>query len=230
MPGKYSVKLVGTGAALLMVGSIAIGLGLRAKRSQSIAPAPPASAQALGAAPNHKPTLEELKELVARVHPGMDVADALVEEERAIDLNKLPLPERKERIARDIARYENESRDRNWAASTEERLTIDFAMVSAESVFKLRDVQCKSSTCIATIGWATPDIAQAAYEAVVSTPVGLGCRLQMLPPETGAVQGLAFLDCADQRRQNQQAVPMIAEVSGPIPMRPEGSTASHSGP
>jgi hypothetical protein len=216
--------------ALLIVGALAIGLGLRAKRGGTITPAPLPSAHALSEAPNHKPTLEELKELVAKVHPGMDVADALEQAERELDLNKLPLPERKERIARDIARYENEVRDRNWATSSEERLTMSFGMVAAESIFKLRDVQCKSSTCVATIGWATPDIGQAAYEAVVSTPIALGCRLQMLPPETGALQGLAFLDCADQRRQSEQAVPMVAEVSGPIPMRPEGSTASHSGP
>jgi hypothetical protein len=230
MRNKHSARFVGGSALLAVLGLVAAIFGLRAKRAHSVAPTLITSAQAHGETSTNKASLEELKALVARVHPGMDVAGALEEAERRIDLNSLPLVDRKERLARDIARYEGESRDRNWATSNEERLTTAFAIVSAESIFELRDVQCKTSTCLATIGWGTPEIGQAAYQAILSTPVALGCRLQMLPPDSGALEAVAFLDCAEQRRQSEEAVPMVAEVSGPIPMRPEGSTALHSGP
>jgi len=173
---------------------------------------------------------EELKALIRRSHPGMDLDDEIDEAIDEIDVTKLPLPERRARLERGIAAHRLEAWDSSWGAATEDRLTRDFAAVSEESPFALAKVECRTSTCVATLSFQGDDVGQDVYDTIVSRPIGLGCRLEMLPPEARARDAVVFLDCAKQRKADAKAVPMVASVKGAIPTREGPAAVMHSDP
>lgn len=161
----------------------------------------------------------ELKERIRRLHPGMDVDKELAEAEAAVIVTELPIAERKRRMEQGIAGHFREAWDGSWGSATENRLTTEFANLGYESGFDVARVQCRTSTCIVTVQWQGHDLAEAAYESIVSKPVGIGCRLEMLPPSSGAREAPIFLDCSKERKASAESVPMVATITGAIPTR-----------
>lgn len=180
------------------------------------------------ASPDSPVTLEQMKQMIAALHPGMDVDELLEASETAVDVTTLPLPERRERFLTGLATHSAASWDRGWAIPTEDRLSASFSRLSEELDFELADVDCKATTCVVTLRWAPQEMGPAVYEKIIATPVALGCRLEMLPPDRTESEARAFLDCGEQRERSAGAIPMAASVRGEIPGRPAGENALHS--
>jgi hypothetical protein len=157
----------------------------------------------------------EFKALVAQAHPGMDLSDELKQLEKTpVDFMKLPLPERREHFLQTLAAYSSETWDRHWARPLEDGLNEELKSIASESVFEVRNVECRSTKCLVTVAWPNVELAQAAYAAIVGTPLGLGCRLEILPPPDHALEAQALLDCSGQREASARAVPMVATFKG----------------
>jgi hypothetical protein len=172
----------------------------------------------------HGLSVEQLKELMARWHPGMEVPE---EVEVRIDVTKLPLPERRERMKRAIAAHLREAWDGDWAAVTEDRLSAEFAMLASVSAFEVHKAECRASSCLVTVQWLDEELGQDVYTSILSTPLGLGCRLEMLPPEQRERAATVYLDCARARKAAERAAPMVAMRNGAVPTIPPGSTGPH---
>jgi hypothetical protein len=232
MATKRSIALALAGTAFGVAGLIAAALGLIGNDRGK--PRADASSKSRGLEPTQKsePTghglsVEEFKKRLAALHPGMDIDEPV---EERIDVTKLPLPERKQRLERGIAAHALEPWDSAWGTATEERLTSDFTTVAEQSTFALRKVECRTSTCVVTLQWEDDETGRAAYDTIVSTPIGLGCRLEMLPPQTGAREAPAFFDCTALREASAKAAPMVASVTGAVPTRTTSSGETRPGP
>lgn len=164
----------------------------RAERSTSLRP---------------QPISDEMKALFAKLHPGMDVSELM---EPPVDVMKLSMPERRDRLDRGIAAYEDEARDEIWAPQHEARISTEFETLTEDSFFFLANVECRQTYCLATLGWEDAKDGPSVYDTVTSTPLGAGCLIEVLPPEEGAQEARVLMDCASQRKRAEGAVPMVA--------------------
>ena len=159
--------------------------------------------------------LEERKALLAKLHPGMDLGEVL--QQPPLDVMQLPMDERRERIVSGIEAFQVETRDEEWAQQHEARLVSEFSLLTEDAAFHLTQIECRQTLCLLTISWEDPTNGRSAYDKILSTPLGAGCRLEMVPPDEGAIEAQAVLDCADHRKLEAKSIPMVATVQGPIP-------------
>ena len=150
---------------------------------------------------------EEMKAAILRLHPGM-VAEEIFQEP-PLDVMQLSLEERQARIAKGLEEHELEGRDAEWAPRQETRLVREFSMLR-DSFIHLTQVECRSSLCAITVGWDDAQDGQAAYDTIVTTPLGTGCRLEMVPPAEDVTEAQILMDCAEVRSRPPDAVSMLA--------------------
>jgi hypothetical protein len=149
---------------------------------------------------------EKMKAAILSFHPGM-AADEVFQEP-PVDPMQLPLDERKERIEKGIEEHAREGRDDEWAPRQEARLVEEFSRLR-DGFIHPQKVECRSSLCVVTVGWDDAQSGQAAYENIVTTPLGTGCRLEMVPPVEDVTQAQILMDCTDVRSR-PPTVSMVA--------------------
>jgi hypothetical protein len=128
---------------------------------------------------------EKLKAAVLALHPGM-VAEEVFQEP-PVDPMQLSLEERKARIEKGLEEHAREGRDDEWAPQQESRLVEEFSRLR-DSFVHLTSAECRSSLCVVKVSWDDAEAGQAAYDTIVTTPLGTGCRLEMVPPAEDAIQ------------------------------------------
>jgi hypothetical protein len=236
MASSYRTKLV-LAVACVAVTGLALMLGIAGSKKSQRTPHGLAAAELAKAkqaaekqASDTKLPLSaaELKAAIARMHPGMEIPDEVLEE--AVDVNKLPLLERRERMRTALSAHQQERWDMEWATQKEEGLAQELEELSNVSPLQLAKIECRTTTCVATVSWVGAELGVAVEEALLSSPLGLGCKPQMLPPEVGHTEATVLFDCAKQRKASDGAVPMVATLSGPIPNHTETAPGSEPGP
>jgi hypothetical protein len=117
-----------------------------------------------------------------------------------------------------VRRAREEPRDKAWAKATEEILTDDLTEKARTSTFRIHDVDCHSTLCIAELSWQSLRDARAEFKSVLGLPNGSNCHPMLLLPEDGMEEqpalGTMLLDCASQRARQANDVRMTtaAEV------------------
>lgn len=216
-PAGY--RWVAFGVASIALAGVAVTrLSESTEREHGVyVPSPTAAASAGRETPvsgNDAAAIAAFKAKIRLLHPGLELSDREIEaaQEEEVDLMQLPLPERKHRMDQAFAAHRREGWDSKWATATEETLSDEFRRLGEESVFEVAKIECRTSSCLLTVTWNGHELAALAYEALTSTPVGFGCRPQMLPPEVGAREAVLHLDCTRARRVSDEAVPMVASI------------------
>lgn len=236
-PARYRWVAAGVGVLSIALGGIAVTrLSKSTERGHGVeALSPNAQGSAGSGAPvtgNNAAAIAAFKAKIRHLHPGLELSDREIEAalEEQVDVMQMPLPERKQRMEQAVAAHRLEGWDSSWASTTEETLSDEFRRLGEESVFEVAKVECRTWSCLLTVTWNGHELATLAYEALTSTPVGFGCRLQMLPPDLGAREAVLHLDCARARRASEEAVPMIASITGPVPTQEGAIKLSDAAP
>jgi hypothetical protein len=168
---------------------------------------------------------EEMKAALLSLHPGMAAEEIF--QEPPVDVMQLSLEERQARLEKGLEEHAHEGRDDEWAPRQESRLGHEFSMLR-DSFIQLTKVECRSSLCVVTVSWDDAQDGKAAYEGIVTTPLGTGCRLEMVPPAEGSTEARILMDCAEVRSR-PEAVSMVATREALGASRPERAQALHGG-
>lgn len=99
--------------------------------------------------------------------------------------------------------HEADARDVLWAASSERSLTEIFS--SVQGTHRLTGLECRMSSCVASLEWPSYQEAVTGYQSILQTPLVPNCSISIIiePSQDGQVsQQRAFLDCVDARSEN----------------------------
>ena len=66
-----------------------------------------------------------------------------------------------------IDRHYQEPRDPNWYRKAEAKLGEDLGAFATQRHFELTDVDCRTSSCVATVAFASYNDAQAGWSAIL---------------------------------------------------------------
>ncbi|HJL19404.1 MAG TPA: hypothetical protein RMH99_27305 [Sandaracinaceae bacterium LLY-WYZ-13_1] len=103
-------------------------------------------------------------------------------------------------VARRMEDFRSESIDPEWARESTTRLRGDLREAVRGTEGELVGLECRTSTCVATVSWPTYGLAFRSYRHLLIQPYRVSCRRSMSvpPPEEergGAYEAHMFLDC-----------------------------------
>ena len=147
-----------------------------------------------------------MKAAILSFHPGMDAVEVF--QEPPVDPMQLSLEERKARIEKGLEELASEGRDDEWAPKQESNLNEEFSKLR-DGFIHLTKAECRSSLCVVQVKWDDADAGKSAYDTIVTTPLGTGCRLEMVPPAEDATQAQILMDCTEVRSR-PPTVSMVA--------------------
>jgi hypothetical protein len=97
-------------------------------------------------------------------------------------------------------------RDETWASTTQPVLEQDLAQLAAQLKFRVGDVDCRKSRCIAELEWPNGTTAQRDFKAVMSADAyRLDCHRRLLLPAADSASGHAQLivNCDNQSQRTK---------------------------
>jgi hypothetical protein len=219
---RRKLLVAGSFVALAAIGTLAV---LMRNKEEAPVPSGPtahgmpmselAKAQALDA--------EQMKAAILNFHPGMAVEEVF--QEPPVDPMRLSIEERKARIEKGIEELAREGRDDEWAPRQESRLVEEFSRLRDGFIHPTK-VECRSSLCVVAVTWDDAQSGQAAYDNIISSPLGTGCRLEMVPPAEDATQAQILMDCTEVRSRP----PTVSMVATREALRAERREHSQSVP
>jgi hypothetical protein len=124
---------------------------------------------------------------------------------------------RAEQLAREQTDYEAltaehrlESRDTSWARPMEQKMRDGLQAGQRERGYRVDDVDCRQSTCVATLTFASFEDATRSMKSIVedsSRTIGCLRRMGLAPPEDGqrSYETSLYVDCGQDRAEGAQA-------------------------
>lgn len=207
MHSKRRRRLLAAGAFLALTAAATLALLTRNKEVAQVPSGPTAHGVLLSEhAKAQELDAEKMKAAILSFHPGMAVEEVF--QEPPVDPMQLSIEERKARIEKGIEEHALEGRDDEWAPLQESRLVEEFSRLR-DGFIHPKKVECRSSLCVVAVSWDDAQSGQVAYENIVTTPLGTGCRLEMVPPAEDATQAQILMDCTEVRSR-PPAVSMVA--------------------
>ncbi len=88
----------------------------------------------------------------------------------------------RERVSTDLANFQSEPLDEEWAVSSSDLLRRNLADATADSEVEIVEVECRSTTCVATIRWPSYQTAFGSYRGLLVQPYSVNCRRSMSVP------------------------------------------------
>jgi hypothetical protein len=83
----------------------------------------------------------------------------------------------------DLARHAAEGVDSKWASVAASSLTKDFVALAPAGHFKLKSVDCRTTTCVANVEFDTYGAAMRGWQQILLTPFRTGCGVEILLDE-----------------------------------------------
>ncbi|MBM7119200.1 hypothetical protein [Archangium primigenium] len=114
----------------------------------------------------------------------------------------------REEARRRLLRYQQERLDQHarapgdatWSRGARDAFGADFAALTREQPFTVRDIDCRSHTCVTTLEWPSYAEAVQGHAHLLRHPFAMDCTRSILLPEpedpTARYQARLFLDCA----------------------------------
>ena len=108
-----------------------------------------------------------------------------------------------ERHLQAIAAHKASPVDETWARAAQTSVATSLDKLAARSGFSVNTVECRSSSCLAEIGWPSYHGALSTYENLLVEPYEPNCATEIVLPDP-ADQGAAYsatlvLDCSGAR-------------------------------
>lgn len=102
-----------------------------------------------------------------------------------------------------IARHMDSPMDLRWARASEESISSSLERLAARSGFSVANVECRSTSCLAEVGWADYRAALSSYESLLVEAYEPNCATEITLPDPidhGATYGATLvLDCSGSR-------------------------------
>ncbi|WP_157775352.1 hypothetical protein [Melittangium boletus] len=99
--------------------------------------------------------------------------------------------------------HSREPVDPTWSRSARDSFGADFASLTRGQGFTLKDIDCRSHTCVTTVEWPSYAAATQGYSLLLQHSYAMDCARSILLPEPSAPQGnyqaRLLLDCANLR-------------------------------
>jgi hypothetical protein len=100
--------------------------------------------------------------------------------------------------------HEQEGRDARWAASTQAALQADLDGLGRNAGFQVRDVDCRTTTCLARLAWPSRDDAMRQTRRVTQAAYSKSCTREIYAPPpaagtAGPYEGEVLFDCESDR-------------------------------
>ena len=101
-----------------------------------------------------------------------------------------------------------EPRDRSWASATERVLSGELGQFAQDKHFEVRDVDCRTTTCVASLSWPSYSDAQRVADEIVQKAYGgkkCARSLYLPPPEDPSAtnyEGRLVFACEADRADN----------------------------
>jgi hypothetical protein len=117
-----------------------------------------------------------------------------------------------------IRRHWAEPIDQAWAITSSRYLRADIeTLMRRSSSFRLVDLDCRNTSCIASIQWPTMAAAQGGFKAVLTYPFETNCSRSILIPETAdpnnPLDVPMVLDCQQWKANGSK--PLESPAAGP---------------
>jgi hypothetical protein len=112
-----------------------------------------------------------------------------------------------EKVASRKALVAAEADDPRWSRAATASFRKDFEALGARGRFTVKDIECKTTSCLATLSWGSYSDARRAWRAVLHARTEKNCAREVLvaPPEQSQMDapydGTVFLDCTEDRAQ-----------------------------
>jgi hypothetical protein len=101
--------------------------------------------------------------------------------------------------------HDHEARDTPWATRVESELGNALSAVAERGGFSLGDVECRSTSCTASIRWPSFVASREGAQLLARLPLETACRRTMLLPapeegsDTAAYEARVFFSCAREQ-------------------------------
>ncbi len=217
-PAGRSIKIL---LALLFV-SVGVGIGLALKPGRT-EPAPmthtsqdsegPRAARDTSGStaiqrplrsPMEEARLQALERTVAELRTQSGAAPpAPVSPPPRLDREKLKQMALEQRQAQ-LLGHERQAIDPTWASEATRSFSADFSMMTQGQAFRVRALDCKTTTCVARVEWPSYAEAAASYQFLLHHSYGMDCARNLMLPEpedpTRAYAASLILECQNLRR------------------------------
>lgn len=180
--------------------------------------------------PERKSETADLRRQIAGLrgvqHPASDAIERIESLERRLDelaqqeppVPPNPIPPSPEEAGRDfasrVATLERDAVDPDWAPNTSTLLTRSLAEFATQAGYEAVDVDCRTTSCMATLRWDSLEAAEAGMEKAVRAQLRANCsrgiRLNDAAEPDGSFHGTMLLDCTEWRASG--SVPLFDEL------------------
>ncbi len=82
-----------------------------------------------------------------------------------------------------IRKHWSDFRDEPWSAMATPLLQSGLAAAAAKATFNVKEVDCRSTSCVASVEWSNADDATREYAGLVHTPFEINCARGITLPE-----------------------------------------------
>jgi len=169
------------------------------RKTQTVAPAPvPTPRNMPAAAATREERIQRLErrleELSARTEPPPPPSRPSPEEARQ---------QLFQHHQEQLDKHSREPVDPYWSRSAQDTFGADFAALVEGQTFAVRNIDCRSHTCVTTVEWPSYAAATQGYSLLLQHAYGMDCARSILLPEPadprGSYQARLILDCANLR-------------------------------
>jgi hypothetical protein len=113
--------------------------------------------------------------------------------------------EKDERLLRD---HWTETVDKPWADRSAQSLRADLEALAKKNRFRLADVDCRNTSCLATLEWKTMEEASPELRAIAGHLYKVNCSRMLKPPEKAdpsqAVKIPLYFDCTQWKAEGSR--------------------------
>ncbi|MFY0571310.1 hypothetical protein ACN28E_46805 [Archangium lansingense] len=99
--------------------------------------------------------------------------------------------------------HQREPLDFVWAKEAHSSFAADLSSLSREAAFRVRNIDCRTTTCVVNLEWASYEEASASYPRLLQHAYGLDCTRSIVLPEPEgpnvSYQANLLLDCENLR-------------------------------
>lgn len=121
--------------------------------------------------------------------------------------------ERDEHLLRD---HWTETVDKAWADSSAQSLRTDLEALAKKNRFQISDVDCRNTSCLATLEWKTMEEASPELRAIAGHLYKVNCSRMLKPPENAdpsqPVKIPLYFDCTQWKAEGSR--PPSASIGG----------------
>jgi hypothetical protein len=139
---------------------------------------------------------EDMRQLIAQRDARETPPEMPTEEQARAEFSKL------------VEAHERDAKDPDWGPTSTALLEASLRAESQRGMFSTVSVDCRTTTCVATLEWTSPEAAEQRSRWVAAAPLATNCsrqlRLSDTPGGDGARRAVLLLDCADWRAEGSQ--------------------------